>query len=56
MSVEKLKKIEIHFYEGQLKTAEFFIFSLLPISMGKMDAIEAAHPAAVDIMDSIFRI
>lgn len=42
------------FYEGQLKTAEFFICSLLPITIGKLNAIAAANGAAVEIPEESF--
>jgi hypothetical protein len=35
------------FYDGQLKTAEFFIHCMLPATMGKMNAIAAGNPARV---------
>jgi hypothetical protein len=50
----KFKKKDQPFYEGQLKSAEFFIQALLPITMGKMDAIMAGCNAAVDIEDKGF--
>jgi alkylation response protein AidB-like acyl-CoA dehydrogenase len=42
------------FYDGQLKTAQFFINTILPITMGKLDAIEMTDGAAVEILDSSF--
>jgi len=45
---------EAAFYDGQLKTAEFFIYTLLPVTMGKMNAIDAAHGAAVEIHANSF--
>ncbi|MEJ2157079.1 MAG: acyl-CoA dehydrogenase [Desulfobacteraceae bacterium] len=50
----KIKKKDQHFYEGQLKSAEFFIQGLLPITMGKMDAIMAGCNAAVEMEDQGF--
>jgi hypothetical protein len=50
----KFKKKDQPFYEGQLKSAEFFIQALLPITMGKLDAIMAGCNAAVDIEDKGF--
>jgi hypothetical protein len=48
------KNKEAAFYDGQLKTAEFFIHSMLPATMGKMNAIAARNPAAIDIHEKSF--
>jgi hypothetical protein len=48
------KNKDAAFYDGQLKAAEFFINAVLPVTMGKMDAIAAPHPAAVDIHEKSF--
>jgi hypothetical protein len=48
------KKKDAIFYEGQLKSAEFFTHSILPATMGKMDAILATNSAAVDIEEDAF--
>jgi len=50
----KPKKKDIAFYEGQIKTAEFYIHSELPVTLGKMDAIVGGTPAAVEISDAGF--
>lgn len=42
------------FYDGQLKTAEFFIHCMLPATMGKMNAIAAGNPAAIEIDERSF--
>jgi hypothetical protein len=42
------------FYDGQIKTARFFINTLLPLALGRMDAVMALEGAAVDIADSSF--
>ncbi|MFZ5571066.1 MAG: acyl-CoA dehydrogenase [Thermodesulfobacteriota bacterium] len=47
------KKDEI-FYKGQIKTAEFFISTVLPVTMGKMEAINGKCGAAIDIDDEGF--
>jgi alkylation response protein AidB-like acyl-CoA dehydrogenase len=49
-----VKKKEIHFYEGQIKTAQYFIESRLPITLGKMDAVGQSSSAAVDINEAAF--
>jgi alkylation response protein AidB-like acyl-CoA dehydrogenase len=48
------KKKDKAFYEGQLKSAEFFIFSILPITFGKMEAILATSGAAIEISEDGF--
>lgn len=42
------------FYEGQVKSAEFFIGSILPITIGKMKAIKGGCTAAVTISEDSF--
>ena len=48
------KKKDIAFYEGQLKTAEFFIRTELPLTLGKMEAIQDGCKAAMEISDDGF--
>ena len=52
------KKIDTHknvtFYYGQVQTARYFINSLLPATLGKMDAIMAAESAVVDMPEAAF--
>jgi alkylation response protein AidB-like acyl-CoA dehydrogenase len=48
------KKKDIDFYEGQLKTADFFIQTILPATMGKMNGIVKSNSSAVDISDAAF--
>lgn len=48
------KNKEAAFYDGQLKAAEFFIHTMLPAAIGKMNAIAVANPAAIDIHDRSF--
>jgi alkylation response protein AidB-like acyl-CoA dehydrogenase len=48
------KKKEAAFYEGQLKSAEFFIHTILPVTNGRMKAILETHGAAVDISEAAF--
>lgn len=52
--IEKASKKDSAFYEGQLKTADFFINSILPETMGKMNGIETATSAAIDMPDDGF--
>ena len=42
------------FYQGQIKAAEFFIRTVLPVTLGKMDAVEEGCAAAVEIEDAGF--
>jgi len=51
---ENPKKKDVAFYEGQIKTAEFFIRTLIPASMGRMDGIIDLSSAAIDIADDGF--
>ena len=48
------KKKDAVFYEGQLKSAEFFYHSILPVTLGKMETILATNGAAVDIPEDSF--
>ncbi len=52
--IETAKKKDVEFYQGQIKTAEFFIKTVLPGTLGKMNAIESCNSAAVDITDAGF--
>jgi alkylation response protein AidB-like acyl-CoA dehydrogenase len=48
------RKKDAAFYEGQLKSVEFFVDSILPVTAGKMDAILTAGSSAVDISEDAF--
>ncbi len=48
------KKKDIAYYNGQLKSAEFFIFCILPIAMGKIETVLTANSAAVKISEDSF--
>ena len=48
------KNKDAAFYEGQLQSAKYFINSILPITMGKMNAIEAGDAATVEIPEAAF--
>ena len=48
------KKKDIAFYEGQIKTAEFYIRTELPLASGKIEAIKGGCAAAVEIADEGF--
>ncbi len=42
------------FYEGQIASARYFIRSILPVTLGRMDAIKAMDSAVADISDAAF--
>ncbi|MBU4317617.1 MAG: acyl-CoA dehydrogenase [Proteobacteria bacterium] len=42
------------FYAGQIKTAEYFIHNVLPVCLGKMDAILEGNNAVMEISDAGF--
>jgi len=48
------KKKDLAFYEGQIKTAEFFLNTELSAAMGKMNAIADGCAAAIQISDKGF--
>ena len=50
----KVKKKDQAFYEGEVKTAEFFIRTELIMTLGKMASIEEGCSAAIDIDDAGF--
>ena len=53
LAAKPVKK-DIAFYEGQIKTAEFFIKTESPVTSGKMDAIKGGCAAAIEISDEGF--
>ncbi len=48
------KKKNEAFYNGQVRTAEFFIRTVLPVSMGKLESILDGCDAAIEIEDAGF--
>lgn len=48
------RKKDAVFYQGQLKSAEFFLYTILPITFGKIKAILATNGAAVEIGEDSF--
>ena len=42
------------FYDGQIKTATFFVQTILPVTLGKMDAIEERSTSTIDISEKSF--
>ncbi len=52
---EKIEKNKnAAFYAGQAQSAQYFINTVLPVTLGRMDAIEAADSAPVDIAEKSF--
>ena len=51
---EGAKKKDTAFYEGQLKSAEYFTSVILPVTLGKMEAILANNSAVVEISEDSF--
>lgn len=51
---QHIQKKEIDFYAGQIKSAQFFIDSVLPVTMGKMTSILNFSGAAMEITDASF--
>jgi alkylation response protein AidB-like acyl-CoA dehydrogenase len=48
------KKKDESFYQGQIKSAQFFLQALLPVTVGKMKAIMGSCAAAVEIDEKSF--
>ncbi len=48
------KKKDTAFYQGKIKSAEFFIHTVLPVTLGKMNAILDSNPSAIEIADDAF--
>jgi alkylation response protein AidB-like acyl-CoA dehydrogenase len=52
--IESARKKDKAFYIGQVKTATFFINTVLPVTMGKLSVVSAGDPTAIDIPDAAF--
>ncbi|MCF6249268.1 MAG: acyl-CoA dehydrogenase [Desulfobacula sp.] len=52
--IEKAKKKDVAFYQGQVKTAQYFITWVLPATMGKMEALQGNIPAIMEMPDAGF--
>ncbi len=50
----KVKKKDEAFYNGQIKTAEFYLTSLFPAVMGKMDDVAALNPDVMEMPEEAF--
>jgi alkylation response protein AidB-like acyl-CoA dehydrogenase len=53
-SAKAAKNKNAAFYEGQFQTAKYFINSILPITMGRMNAIAAGDGATVEMPEASF--
>jgi hypothetical protein len=52
--LESAKKKDVPFYEGLIKSLQFFVESQLPITLGRFEALKNTSSAAVDIEDGMF--
>ncbi|MBU0462625.1 MAG: acyl-CoA dehydrogenase [Proteobacteria bacterium] len=52
--IEKAKKKDVAFYQGQVKTAQYFITWVLPSTLGKMEALLGNIPAIMEMPDAAF--
>ncbi|MCF8109351.1 MAG: acyl-CoA dehydrogenase, partial [Desulfohalobiaceae bacterium] len=52
--LEKAKKKDKPFYNGQIKSLEFFVHTVLPVTQGKMRSILKTNGAAVDMEEDGF--
>jgi hypothetical protein len=48
------KKKDLVFYQGQIKTAEYFISFVLPATLGRMDALKTNIPAILEMPEEAF--
>jgi len=51
---QKMQTRDVAFYEGQIKSAQFFINTVMPVSFAKMDVILAGDTAVIDISEESF--
>ena len=50
----KAKKKDVAFYRGQVGSARFFIETILPVTLGRMDSVCAGGAAAVEMEEAEF--
>ncbi|MBI9077100.1 MAG: acyl-CoA dehydrogenase [Desulfatibacillum sp.] len=50
----KVKSKDVAFYNGQIKTAQFFFGTVLPITQGRMKSVENMCPAALEMDEAAF--
>lgn len=53
-AMEKAKKKDKPFYEGQIATANYYFEQLLPTAMGKMDSVKNLTPSIMAIPEEAF--
>ncbi len=51
---EKLQSKDASFYKGKIKAAEFFILTILPATMGKLNAVTCDDNPAADMGEDLF--
>lgn len=57
IAIDKLQDVsgkDAAFYEGQLKSAEYFITTILPITHGRIRSIMESTASVIDIPDASF--
>jgi len=54
IAVEKLDGKEAAFYMGKIKAAEFFITTILPATLGKLNAVTCENNPAADMDENLF--
>ncbi len=52
--IDGAKKSDAAFYQGQVKTADFFLNTVLYETLAKLESIKATSPAAIEISDEGF--
>jgi alkylation response protein AidB-like acyl-CoA dehydrogenase len=52
--LEKAKAKDKPFYDGQIKSLQFFVETLLPITMGNLEGLKAVSGAAMEIDEASF--
>ncbi len=54
ISITKLDTRESHFYQGKIKTAQFFITTIIPATIGKLTAITYENNPAASMEEGLF--
>lgn len=54
VATEKLETREADFYKGKIRTAQFFIFTMIPVTMGKLNAIIYKDNPAAGMEENLF--
>jgi len=52
--LEKAKKKDKSFYEGIIKSLQFYVETQIPVTLGRFNALMNTSSAAIDIDDSMF--